>query len=61
MESRQFGSCLVCQIGIITFPDAMELEHRLINLMFEEKIGDVLLIFEHPPTITLGTLGQAKE
>jgi len=48
MESCQFGSCLVCQLGIITFPDAMELEHRLINLMFEEKIGDVLLIFEHP-------------
>ena len=58
MQSPQPGTCLVCQLGLITFPDAMELEHRLINLMFEEKIGDVLLIFEHPPTITLGKFGN---
>jgi len=60
MESPQPGTCLVCQLGLITFPDAMELEHRLINLIFEEKIGDVLLIFEHPPTITLGTFGKKE-
>jgi hypothetical protein len=37
MESRQFGSCLVCQLWIITFPDAMELEHRLINPCLKKK------------------------
>ena len=60
MNNPQPGTCLVCQLGLITFPDAMKLEHRLINLIFEEKIGDVLLVFEHPPTITLGTFGKKE-
>ena len=60
MKSPQPRTCLVCQLGLITFPDAMKLEHRLIKLRFEEKIGDVLLIFEHPPTITLGTFGKKE-
>ncbi|OGO17001.1 MAG: lipoyl(octanoyl) transferase [Chloroflexi bacterium RBG_16_48_7] len=58
MESQQPGTCLVCQLGLVTFPEAMEFEHRLIELRFEEKIGDILLIFEHPPTITLGKYGN---
>jgi lipoate-protein ligase B len=36
----------------------MELEHRLSKLISEQKIGDVLLIFEHPPTVTLGKFGN---
>jgi len=55
---QQAGTCLVCQLGLIPFPEAMDYEHRLIRLRFEEKIGDVLLIFEHPPTITLGRFGN---
>jgi len=60
MESQQPCVCLVCQLGLVTFPEAMEFEHRLIKLRFEGKIGDVLLIFEHPPTITLGTFGNKE-
>ena len=58
MGNRQPGSCLVCQLGLITFPDAMELERRLIHLRAEDTIEDTLLIFEHPPTITLGKFGN---
>jgi lipoyl(octanoyl) transferase len=36
----------------------MECEHRLIELRSDEKIGDILLVFEHPPTITLGKFGK---
>lgn len=60
MESQLPSVCLVCQLGLVTFPEAMEFEHRLIKLRFEGKIGDVLLIFEHPPTITLGTFGNKE-
>jgi len=38
----------------------MRFEHALLELRFEEKIDDVLLIFEHPPTITLGRFGDMK-
>jgi lipoate-protein ligase B len=58
MENRQPVSCLECQLGLISFPEAMKFEHRLLQLRFEEKIGDILLIFEHPPTVTLGKYGN---
>jgi lipoyl(octanoyl) transferase len=58
MEKHQQGVCLVCELGLVTFPEAMEFEHRLIKLRAEDKIDDVLLIFEHPPTITLGKFGD---
>ncbi|RJO61168.1 MAG: lipoyl(octanoyl) transferase [Dehalococcoidia bacterium] len=58
MENRQPGSCLVCELGLVTFPEAMEFEHRLIKLRANDTIDDVLLIFEHPPTITLGKFGD---
>ncbi|MCL2707367.1 MAG: lipoyl(octanoyl) transferase LipB [Dehalococcoidia bacterium] len=47
-------------MGLISFPDAMRYEHALLRLRHESKIGDMLLIFEHPPTITLGKFGDIK-
>jgi lipoate-protein ligase B len=35
----------------------MEVEHALIKLRHREEVNDTLLIFEHPPTITLGRMG----
>lgn len=58
MGNRQPGYCLVCELGLVTFPEAMELEHRLLKLRSEDAIEDALLIFEHPPTITLGKFGD---
>jgi lipoate-protein ligase B len=58
MSSLDKKVCLVCSPGLITFPEAMEYERRLIDLRFQGKIGDVLLILEHPPTITLGRFGN---
>lgn len=51
---------LVCRLGLISFPKAMEFEHRLLSLRHEEKVPDVLLIFEHPPTITMGKFGDPR-
>jgi lipoate-protein ligase B len=58
-ESKK-TECFVCLLGTVAFPEAMELEHRLLQLRFEEKIGDTLLIFEHPPTVTLGRFGNLE-
>jgi len=38
----------------------MHYEHALLQLLHEEKVGDTLLIFEHPPTVTLGRFGNTK-
>lgn len=59
-EESARGVCRIGQLGLISFPDAMEFEHRLLNLRFEEKISDTLLIFEHPPTVTLGKFGSKE-
>ena len=58
MGKQNITECLVCHLGLVSFPEAMEFEHALIKLRFDEQIGDVLLIFEHPPTITLGRSGN---
>ena len=51
------NATIVCRLGLISFPEAMRVEHALLKLRHEEKVDDVLLIFEHPPTITVGKLG----
>jgi lipoate-protein ligase B len=56
----EVDTALVCLLGLVSFPDAMAVEHWLIKLRHEEKISDTLLIFEHPPTITLGKFGNMK-
>jgi lipoate-protein ligase B len=38
----------------------MRYEHALLKLRLEGKVGDVLLILEHPPTVTLGRFGNSK-
>ena len=38
------SKCLVCRLGLISFPEAMEYEHALLQLRYEEKISDTLLI-----------------
>jgi len=59
-EYLEADTALVCRLGLISFPEAMAVEHRLIQLRHEEKISDTLLIFEHPPTITLGKFADMK-
>ncbi len=60
MENRLTVSSRFCKLGMISFPDAMELEHRLIKLISEEKTYDVLLLLEHPPTVTMGKFGKPE-
>jgi lipoyl(octanoyl) transferase len=37
---------------------ALELQQRLAQLRFEGRIDDILLVLEHPPTVTLGRFGK---
>jgi len=50
--------CLLCKLGRIAYPDAAALQQKLVQDRFEEKMVDVLLVLEHPPTITLGRFAK---
>ncbi|MGO9084244.1 MAG: lipoyl(octanoyl) transferase LipB [Candidatus Sulfotelmatobacter sp.] len=47
------------QLGTIDYATALRLQQQLVALRKEEKIGDVLLLLEHPPVITLGRNAKA--
>jgi lipoyl(octanoyl) transferase len=40
--------------GRIRYAEALALQQRAVELRRQQRIGDVLLLFEHPPVITLG-------
>ncbi|OGO17007.1 MAG: lipoyl(octanoyl) transferase [Chloroflexi bacterium RBG_16_48_7] len=51
--------CWVCRLGLIPYQEATALQRRLVELRFQDRIDDIVLLLEHPPTITLGRFGQA--
>jgi len=44
----------VLQLGTIDYATGLRLQQRLIALRKNNEIGDVLLLLEHTPVITLG-------
>jgi lipoyl(octanoyl) transferase len=42
------------------YSETDELQHRLLELRYKDIIDDILLILEHPPTITLGKFGKTE-
>jgi len=49
----------VVQLGTVDYSAGLCLQQRLVALRKEEKIGDVLLLLEHTPVITLGRNAKA--
>jgi lipoyl(octanoyl) transferase len=50
----------VVQLGTIDYATGLRLQQQLVALRKEEKIGDVLLLLEHKPVITLGRNAKAQ-
>ncbi len=50
----------IVQLGTIDYATGLELQQKLVALRKEEKIGDVLLLLEHKPVITLGRNAKTK-
>jgi lipoyl(octanoyl) transferase len=48
------------QLGTVDYATGLRLQQQLVALRKEEKIGDVLLLLEHKPVITLGRNGKAS-
>lgn len=49
----------VLQLGSIDYATGLRLQQRLVELRKEGRIGDVLLLLEHTPVITLGRNAKA--
>ena len=41
-------------MGVMGYDEASALQRRLMQLRLQERIEDIVLLMEHPPTITLG-------
>jgi lipoyl(octanoyl) transferase len=50
----------VVQLGSIDYPTGLRLQQRLVELRKEGHVGDVLLLLEHTPVITLGRNAKSK-
>lgn len=48
------------QLGTVDYATGLRLQEQLLALRKEGKIGDVLLLLEHSPVITLGRNAKAK-
>lgn len=48
----------VLQLGTVDYTTGLSLQRRLVDLRKEGRIGDVLLLLEHSPVITLGRNGK---
>ncbi|HEU5451349.1 MAG TPA: octanoyltransferase, partial [Terriglobales bacterium] len=44
----------VVQLGRVSYADGLRLQQRLVGLRKNNDVGDVLLLLEHTPVITLG-------
>ncbi len=51
----------VLQLGTIDYATGLGLQQRLVELRKEGRIGDVLLLLEHSPVITLGRNAKRNE
>jgi lipoate-protein ligase B len=50
--------CEIWDLGIVQYREAWELQRRLHQQRVEGGIPDLLLLLEHPPTITIGRSGS---
>jgi lipoyl(octanoyl) transferase len=50
----------VLQLGTIDYATGLRLQEKLVSLRKDGRVGDVLLLLEHTPVITLGRNAKAK-
>ncbi len=54
MSARTPGLLTLLELGRVEYGRALRLQERLVDLRRAGAIGDVLLLLEHPPVLTLG-------
>lgn len=51
-------TCSLIDLGLTRYEEALTLQRRLAALRAEGQVGDLLLLLQHPPVITLGRAGR---
>ena len=57
---KNLHPCRAFRLGVMDYEGALRLQNRLAEARREEKIGDVLLLLQHPPVITMGKSGKVQ-
>jgi lipoate-protein ligase B len=52
--------CAAFRLGLIDYETALKLQNQLTRARMEEVTGDVLLLLQHPPVITMGKSGKVQ-
>jgi lipoate-protein ligase B len=53
-------ACVVYRLGVIDYGEAYHRQRELIRQRLDGEIEDILLLLEHPPTITIGKSGKLE-
>jgi lipoyl(octanoyl) transferase len=48
----------VRRLGTVSYPEALAMQRALVEDRRAERVGDLLLLLQHPPVITLGVKGD---
>ena len=56
---KGFSLISLVQLGTVDYASGLRLQQQLVDLRKEQKIGDVLVLLEHSPVITLGRNAKA--
>jgi lipoate-protein ligase B len=51
----------VLRLGRLDYRRALRLQQRLVEARQQDAVGDLLLVVEHPPTVTLGQGGRLED
>jgi lipoyl(octanoyl) transferase len=58
MPSTNQKRAWIVDLGLLAYPQALELQHRLVAARNDHRLDrDVILVLEHPPVFTLGRRG----
>ncbi len=60
MMNREARKLVYCDLGLIDYKDAWDLQKSIHQQRVENKIDDVLFLLEHPHTYTLGKVADKK-
>ena len=55
------GELWTCRLGTVPWAEALVLQEQVRELRQRDEIADVLLLLEHPPTVTLGRRADESE
>jgi len=58
LPSATKKTCSLIDLGLVPYDESLMLQRRLATLRVDDRLGDVLLLVEHPPVITLGRAGR---